>query len=199
MKITLLLDAEASEVPDGVTDASFIPTTPVNTTAPKQNSTGNGSLQSSSWYNYWSTPKPSAAPTQQPSVTQTDLPTSDPTESPSFSANAHSNSKSSSNYQVISSVTALISIVVIAAALFITKRHLLKKKKMKKILSSHSPTVAFCDMSKRIKQRKKLMEEYFEVEAVECNPLNRSAASSLDFQISTEFIDISHEKQQSIY
>lgn len=94
-------------------------------------------------------------------------------------------------------MTALVFIAMIVAALYVTKRHLGRKKKSKSKVVLHSPF--FSELSKRVKERKKLMEEYFEIDAAECTILHRSAASSIDLQISTEFIDISREKQQSIY
>ena len=92
-------------------------------------------------------------------------------------------------------MTAFISIIIVAVAFYMTKRHLLSRKKTKNKIVIKSPF--FSDMSKRVKQRKKLMEEYFEVDAAEGNILHRSAASSVDLQISTEFIDITHENQHN--
>lgn len=170
----------------------------------KENST---LTQPASWYNYFSSSKPSYSPTNQPSVVLTEHPTTEPTIEPSdfptYASTEKSNNSATSsndnqnNYELISSMTAIISIVIIAVAFFITKKHLLKKKKHRTNIVFRSPLLF--DMSKRAKQRKKLMEDYFEVEATENTLQHRSAASSLDHQISTEFIDITRENQQSIY
>ena len=154
----------------------------------------------SNWYDYWtSTSKPTIKPTQNPSHEPSMAPTSEymdyPTAAPSQKAKTNVASSNNQNSGMISSMTAFISIIIVAVAFYMTKRHLLSKKKTKNKIVIKSPF--FSDMSKRVKQRKKLMEEYFEVDAAEGNILHRSAASSVDLQISTEFIDITHENQHN--
>lgn len=170
--------------------------------------TGNSSnAQPASWYNYFSSSKPSFSPTHQPSATLTEPPTMAPTLEPTEVTtqsqsitnmkSANNSNNNQNNYELISSMTALLSIFIIAVAFFITKNHIFTKRKHRTSLVIRSPLLF--DMSKRVKQRKKLMEDYFEVEAMESSLQHRSAASSLDHQISTEFIDITRENQQSIY
>lgn len=183
-----------------MTATPFIVSNGMNSTSP---------IDPLSWYNYFGTSKPSekptvhptgrvtSAPTYVPSIEPSELPTSGPSEA--ILSDNISSSNSGQNYELISSMTALISIFIIAAAFFVTKRHLLTKKKSKSKSKIVLRSPIFCDITKRVKERKKLMEEYFEIEAMECTHSNRSAASSVDFQISTEFIDITQEKQQSIY
>ena len=165
------------------------------------------STQPASWYNYFSSSKPSYSPTNQPSAVivenPTLVPTIEPSDSPTYALtekivnSVTSSNDNQNNYELISSMAAILSIIIIAVAFFITKKHLVKKKKHRTNVVFRSPLLF--DMSKRAKQRKKLMEDYFEVEATENALQHRSAASSLDHQISTEFIDITRENQQSIY
>lgn len=173
---------------------------PTNTSLP--GSTTTNSSNPSNWYDYWrSSSRPTARPTQLPTYYPTAEPTLDPDEPTTYPTQAAKVSRSSSNgqsYELVSTMTALVFIAIIVAALYLTKTNLLRKKKSKKKVMIRSPF--FNELSKRVKERKKLMEEYFAVDAAECTVLNhRSAASSIDLQISTEFIDITRENQQAIH
>jgi hypothetical protein len=194
----LIINFQSSSYP------SQEPTTmPTNISLPAQEgSTTTNSSDPSNWYDYWrSSSRPTLRPTQLPTYYPTSEPSLDPDGPTAYPTQAPKVSKSSSNgqsYELLSSMTALIFIGIIAAALYATRRQLGRKKKSKNKVVIRSPF--FSELSKRVKERKKLMEEYFAVDAAECNILNhRSAASSIDLQISTEFIDISRENQQSIY
>lgn len=176
---------------------------PTNISLPaKEGPTTTNSSEPSNWYDYWRTsstptPKPTHAPTYYPTA-EPSLDPDGPTTYPTQAAKVSQSSSNGQSYELISSMTALVFIGIIAAALYATKRHLGRKRKSKSKVVIRSPF--FSELSKRVKERKKLMEEYFAVDAAECNILNhRSAASSIDLQVSTEFIDISRENQQSIF
>ena len=154
----------------------------------------------SNWYDYWSSSsKPVMTPTPQPSNKPTTAPTNElfqstPTVAPTQLLGKRGSSSNVENYELMSTMTVLFFLVFVAVAFYVTKRYFLKKKKTKSKIMIASPF--FCQLRGRVKERRKLMEDYFVVDAAECGILHRSAASSVDLQISTEFINISSENQQ---